>query len=614
MLKRTARITVIATLIVFLIVLCVLPTPKSDNSDDSDSNASVDPKAPETRFAIVGARVFDGIKDLGIHTVIVNNGVIEQIDSQDNINAEALASLPIIDGDGATLLPGLIDAHTHTFGSARQDAVRFGVTSMLDMFTDPRTLDVTRAEREQITIGDKADLFSAGMLATAAGGHGTQFGIDIDVLSAPEQATDWVRKRKAEGSDYIKLVYIPDSQRINSIDIDIAAAVIDAAHAQDMLAVAHISELDAAQALLDAGIDGLVHIFYDKPVTDRFIEQAKAQDLFVIPTMAITSLIDGNRPGMTFMENDATRELLTAAQLASLQQTFGITRDRGLTQIALDNVRRLAAAGIDILAGSDAPNPSTAHGVTLHQELALLVSAGLSPLQALQSATLLPATRFGLDARGQIRSGARADLLLVNGDPLIDIAATLDIRQIWRNGLMVERSIAVQSQDYPAMRSQLGDFDQGIEAPSGYLWTTTSDTMMGGKSSVELAAAPTGAQGSDGALRIVANVDAGFAFPWAGAFLAVANNEGAADMRDYSTINFAARGTPGRYRLMLFGTEMVGAPPTIEFDVNDTWQSVSLKLDDATGLDASAVIGLAWVTPMQAGDFTFDIDTIELLP
>ena len=92
-----------------------------------------------------------------------------------------------------------------------------------------------------------------------------------------------------------------------------------------------------------------------------------------------------------------------------------------------------------ILAGTDAPNPGTAHGASIHRELELLVRAGLSPLEALRAATSVPARAFALHDRGRIAPGLRADLVLVDGDPTRDILATRNIVAIWKLGRIVDR-------------------------------------------------------------------------------------------------------------------------------------------------------------------------------
>jgi imidazolonepropionase-like amidohydrolase len=108
---------------------------------------------------------------------------------------------------------------------------------------------------------------------------------------------------------------------------------------------------------------------------------------------------------------------------------------------ALGAVAALHAAGVDILTGTDVSGPDPAfggmaHGASVHHELQLLVTAGLTPVQALRAATATPARRFGLTDRGRITPGARADLLLVDGDPTTTtIADTLSIRAVWRRGV-----------------------------------------------------------------------------------------------------------------------------------------------------------------------------------
>jgi imidazolonepropionase-like amidohydrolase len=109
------------------------------------------------------------------------------------------------------------------------------------------------------------------------------------------------------------------------------------------------------------------------------------------------------------------------------------------TSQAEANVRCLANAGVTLLAGTDAPNPGTVYGESLHRELELLVKCGLSPAQALSAATAEPARVFDLADRGRIAPGKRADLLLVTGDPLTDITATRAIERIWRAGIPCDR-------------------------------------------------------------------------------------------------------------------------------------------------------------------------------
>ena len=126
---------------------------------------------------------------------------------------------------------------------------------------------------------------------------------------------------------------------------------------------------------------------------------------------------------------------------------------------AEDNVRRLADAGITLLAGTDAPNPGTVFGASLHRELELLVRCGISPAQALAAATTEPARVFGLTDRGRVAPGQRADLVLVSGNPLADITATRSIERIWRAGTACDRGAFVAS---PAEAEQLDACDAQV--------------------------------------------------------------------------------------------------------------------------------------------------------
>src|SRR5690606_5071778 len=115
------------------------------------------------------ARVFDGEAVHERTDVLVENGRIARIGPR----LEAPAGAVVVDAAGKTLLPGLIDAHTHTFGDGLQQAIIFGVTTHLDMFTDHRLVRQLRDEQEAGNVAERADIFSAGTLVTAPGGHGT---------------------------------------------------------------------------------------------------------------------------------------------------------------------------------------------------------------------------------------------------------------------------------------------------------------------------------------------------------------------------------------------------------------------------------------------------------
>ena len=160
----------------------------------------------EATLVFRGVRVFDGERVIPSTDVAVNGETIVHVGPGIDPPEEA----DVIDGRGMTLLPGLIDAHTHTFFPTQlEQAAVFGVTTELDMAGDPRFAAEMRAQQKAGKATHRADLLSAGTPATARGGHPTQlpsFG-KIPTLDAPEQAQEFVDERIAEGSDYIKVIY-----------------------------------------------------------------------------------------------------------------------------------------------------------------------------------------------------------------------------------------------------------------------------------------------------------------------------------------------------------------------------------------------------------------------
>lgn len=396
----------------------------------------------ETRtFVIRNARVFDGIKFLPAADVSVEKGLIEAIGK----NLKVAPGTKEIDATGDTLLPGLIDSHTHTWGNALQQALIFGVTTELDMFTDYRFAASVRKREAAGENLNGADLRSAGTLVTVAGGHGTEYGLDIPTLASAAEAQAFVDARLAEGSDYIKIVYqnrsVTGGPNFPTLTKEEVAAVIAAAHRRKKMAVVHIGLQADARDAIEAGADGLVHIFEDEPPAPSFAALVKQHQAFVIPTMSINEVVSGKASGEPLLADARLSPYIDAASAASLRTTFPRRpQSRANFANALAAVSALHAAGVPILAGTDTLNPGTAHGASIHRELELLVQAGLTPTEALRSASSVPAHAFGLNDRGRIAPGLRADLLLVKGDPSTDITATRDIVAVWKTGAEADRA------------------------------------------------------------------------------------------------------------------------------------------------------------------------------
>jgi imidazolonepropionase-like amidohydrolase len=411
-------------------------------AETRDSDAD---KAPfdGNSFVVRNVRVFDGERVLERTNVIIRNGRISSIG-----RGRPPAGLAVVDGSGRTLLPGLIDAHAHVLSeTGLRNSLRFGVTTQLDMFTKLDFMQSHRAQRERLNQTDFSDLYSAGQPVTSAGGMGTQFGIPFPTITGPQEASAFVRARLNEGSDYIKILYEPEAGIVTTISPQTLRAVVAAAHAQGAMAVVHVTSLKGAREAVAAGADGLAHIFGDELIDEALAGKMAARGMFVTPTLSLFAAISGVGLGPELAADPRISPYLTANQLAALTGPppgkgggpMASYLSRFNIKTASENVRRLRAAGVRILAGTDTPNLA-AHGVSLHGELLLLTRAGLTPAEALKAATRAPAEAFKLANRGRIIPGARADLVLVDGNPLADIKATRAIARIFKNGYDVRRT------------------------------------------------------------------------------------------------------------------------------------------------------------------------------
>lgn len=575
--------------------------------------------APDA-FAVRDARVFDGERVIERASVIVRSGRIEAVGADLPIPD----GLPVVDGSGRTLLPGLIDAHAHSFGSARRQALAFGVTVEIDLHGDAARLPQLARERASLAPTDQADLWAAGYAVTVPGGHGTQYGIAVPTVGPDTDVAAFVGARIDEGADLVKLIVedlsvYSETTRWPTLTPQQIATAIEAAHARDRRVLAHVSRRADALHAVRSGVDGLAHVFVDEPVDDAFLAAAAVSKPFVVPTLSVTAAGVGHGDGTSLLAEARLRDRLDAEQVASLGTRFPATaHSAAYRRLALDNVRRLHAAGVTILAGTDAGNPGTAHGASLHGELELLTHAGLSPREALAAATAGPAERLGLADRGRIAPGLRADLVLVDGDPTREITATRAIVAIWKNGHAVERTAAADAEsargaDASAL-DRIGVFDETVDSQPGSGWHGTTDQMIGGRSTARHRRVAPGAAGSAGALAIDGEIVAGAAFPWAGVvFLPGAEPMAPVDLSMRRELVFQARGDGREYQVMLLsGPSVQGLPAMRAFVAGPHWSTVRLPLADFAGADLARVRGIGFTAGAPSGPYALTIDEVEL--
>ncbi|OTA53433.1 hydrolase [Hypoxylon sp. EC38] len=354
-------------------------------------------------------RVFDGEAISGPKTVVIEGS---------RIGDDALADDPdpsaaiVVDGTGCTLLPGLIDCHVHIRDEAQLAAcATYGVTTVCDMACMPPE----KYEKLRAAKGPTTWLSSSLPAYEENSRHGKLFrftGVTLDhAVHNTDEAVKFVQNRIDEGVDYIKVIAdFPghDQAVLNHIQIE--------AKKHGKMTIAHTAQYVAFERGVQAGFNILTHVPMDKVLDDNIVSKMVSQKTIAVPTLSMMK------------------------RMAESWVMWGISWISGRSsnfQIALDSVAAIRNEGVPILAGTDANNSGVftiVPGQSLHHELELLVSAGLTPIEALRAATSLAARYFNLHDRGRIAPGLRADLVMVEGKPDEDITATQRISRVWSGG------------------------------------------------------------------------------------------------------------------------------------------------------------------------------------
>jgi len=570
-------------------------------------------------------RVFDGRAVHERRSVLFDDARVVDAD----FRGPAPAGARIVQGGGRTLLPGLIDAHTHAFRQFDLPLL-FGVTTQIDMFTAVPVMQDAKRSMAAGRHAGQADLFSAGTLATAPGGHGTQFGVPIPTLNSPDEAQAFVDARIAEGSDFIKIVLEAGGHgagAMNSLDIATATALIEAAHRRGKLAVVHVSTEHDARAALEAGADALVHLFLgaapDATAVDSLARLAKRKHAFVIPTFTVMESMAGVR-GDDLLGDADLAALVEREGATTLKARYGQQARPQLLAMPKAVTAALAMAGVPILAGTDAGNAGTLYGISMHRELAALVEAGLSPTAALIAATSAPAAAFRLGQRGCVAKGCKADLLLVEGDPTRDITATRRIVEVWKDGqsanalrdakrqLVAQERGASTRQGLPA-DGRISQFSAArLGSPFGSGWMPSTDQYAGGKSTVKLAVLPPLPDGQI-PLAVQASVAPGLPYAWSSvAFMPGAQPMQPADLSAARVLRFKVRGDGKTYQVMMMGAAN-GRPSSVPFVAGKEWEDISVPLSAFAGIDPAAVAMLAFSAGPQPGEYRFELADVRLL-
>ena len=428
--------------------------------------------------AFIGATLFDGtgadpVEDA---VVIVMGDRILGVGKRNEV--EIPDYLAVVDVRGKWIVPGLIDAHIHFFQSGglytRPDVIDLrewrsyeaemvdidadleetfrrylasGVTSVVDVGGGYWNFKVRDKANGQLHAPRTA---VAGPLVSTVSRPQMDIGDPpIIEVHSPEEARDLVRKQLEYEPDLVKIWFIVPRDGNFEPNLPIIEATIDEAHAAGVRVAVHATQLEAARASVEAGADVLVHSVDDRAVDDAFIDLVKDRGTVYTSTLIVMEGY-GEVLGGSVRMLDVERELgdpdvvMTWSELPLGADTEEV-RARRLerlerTMVVMQaNLKAMQDGGAIVAAGTDAGNIGTLHGPAIHREFELMAEAGLTPREILIDATRNAALVFAPEPEtGTIEAGKFADFLILDADPLADVANLRHIHRVVKGGVTLD--------------------------------------------------------------------------------------------------------------------------------------------------------------------------------
>ncbi len=374
----------------------------------------------------------------------------------------------IIDGQGKTLIPGIINLHGHvglTKGlvQAQENYTRanlidnlrtyasYGVTTTTSMGTD---LDLVVGVRDAVNQGrlpGLARVVPALQGFTTKDGYPTQApgvkGLALEVAT-PEEAREHVDKLAVAGADVVKMWVDSHHGNFEKLGSNVYEAIIDQAHHRGLLAAAHLYELADAKRLAEAGLDLIVHSVRDAEVDRGLIRRLLARGITYAPTLTREQSTYVYADSPAWLDDPFFTSGVDASIVQGLRTTIRDTQSKDPEQqinrenfrMAMRNLKKLSDAGVKIGFGTDTGPPGRFPGYFEHWEAELMVQAGMTPMQVIVSFSKNSSEGLGIDRDfGTLAEGKVADMILLNRNPLGNIRNLRDIHAVYLAGQAVAR-------------------------------------------------------------------------------------------------------------------------------------------------------------------------------
>ncbi|MDE0593485.1 MAG: amidohydrolase family protein [Dehalococcoidia bacterium] len=417
---------------------------------------------PSNDFTLIkAARIFDGTGSptTAGKAILLNNGQISAIGSVDELSAPDGANLTVTDYGDSTILPGLVDGHTHmmapgdgTHGDitgneqddvllmrALQNARTFlhaGVTTARENGAKNK-VGFSLKEGIQHGLSEGPEMVVSGRPITITGGHFWYCGSEADGV---EGVRAEVRKLIKEGADFIKIMATGGSTWSSnphqaSYTVEEMAVIVEEAHRFGKLTAAHCASMQGIKNALDAGVDMIIHcVFEDETGMYEFneplAEQLAAAKAWVNPTLHVVQAAIDLTERIGYDRGWLTKE--EQASIDASKQTL---------ETRVDSVNKLVNMGVRMIAGSDSPWGSYPPGEFV-KEMIALTKAGLTTTEALVTGLRHAAESIAVgDRAGTLTTGRPGDVLVVAGDPTADLNALWNVKDVYKSGLRVARPV-----------------------------------------------------------------------------------------------------------------------------------------------------------------------------